>query len=305
MYAPIALFVYSRPLHTKRTIESLSRCSGANESELVIFSDGPKSYEDHENVSEVRKYISNISGFKAITTYCRQENLGLAKSVIQGISDIFKKYENVIIIEDDLIFHQDFIFAINNMLTKYQHYEEIGTVTGYSLPIQIPASYNYDFYYSLRHSSWGWGTWKRVWEAVDWGVADYKEFLNNPINHREFNRAGPDMVNMLKRQIHGEIDSWSIVFDYNMYKMGIISVATRVNLVQNTGFDGSGTHCGAVDIFHNEMPEFSNIGLNNFPSDFLVNSEIEINTYNFFKPNIFKGFFYLFIYKLKTLMKRN
>ena len=41
-FAPIALFVYNRPVHTERTIKFLKQNVLASESRLFIFSDGAK-----------------------------------------------------------------------------------------------------------------------------------------------------------------------------------------------------------------------------------------------------------------------
>ena len=43
IYAPVALFAYNRPDHTRRTIDALRQNKLANDTELTIFSDAPKS----------------------------------------------------------------------------------------------------------------------------------------------------------------------------------------------------------------------------------------------------------------------
>ena len=63
--APIALFVYARPDHTRRTVEALQRNHLAGESELVIFSDAPKRAEMAAGVESVRRYIRTLDGFKS------------------------------------------------------------------------------------------------------------------------------------------------------------------------------------------------------------------------------------------------
>ena len=50
--APIALFVYNRVEHTRETVEALKRNTLAKESDLFIFSDGPKTGQE-ENVQRV------------------------------------------------------------------------------------------------------------------------------------------------------------------------------------------------------------------------------------------------------------
>src|SRR3989339_216594 len=64
--APIALFVYNRPKHTKQTVAALQNNKLSQDSNLFIFSDGPRKKEDEKKVKEVRNYIKSITGFKKI-----------------------------------------------------------------------------------------------------------------------------------------------------------------------------------------------------------------------------------------------
>ena len=75
--SPIILFVYNRSWHTEQTVDALKKNELVNESNLFIFSDGPK-IENDENVKKVREYIKTIDGFKSVTIIEREKNLGLA-----------------------------------------------------------------------------------------------------------------------------------------------------------------------------------------------------------------------------------
>ncbi|NEO66952.1 MAG: hypothetical protein F6J98_44010 [Moorea sp. SIO4G2] len=55
--APIALFTYKRPDHTKKTLEALSNNHYAKESELFIFCDDAKSSDDETLVKSVRDVV--------------------------------------------------------------------------------------------------------------------------------------------------------------------------------------------------------------------------------------------------------
>jgi len=66
-HSPIALFVYNRPQHTSRTIAALAKNSLAKESELFIFSDGPKNDADKKDVEKVRELFRSAVGFKKLT----------------------------------------------------------------------------------------------------------------------------------------------------------------------------------------------------------------------------------------------
>ena len=110
-YAPIALFTYSRADHTRSAVESLLRNAEAGESDLYIFSDGPKTVEKAAAVAENRRYIHTITGFKSINIVEREKNWGLANSLIAGITDVINKYGKVIVMEDDLIISPYFLLV--------------------------------------------------------------------------------------------------------------------------------------------------------------------------------------------------
>ena len=64
--APVVLFVYNRPWHTEQCLESLSKCEGAGESELYVYSDGPKRPEDKEAVEKVRELVKSRNWCKEV-----------------------------------------------------------------------------------------------------------------------------------------------------------------------------------------------------------------------------------------------
>jgi hypothetical protein len=59
--APIVLFVYNSPEHTRRTVESLLKNTLAAKSALYIFSDGPKNERDEQKVTTVGDYIKAVT----------------------------------------------------------------------------------------------------------------------------------------------------------------------------------------------------------------------------------------------------
>ena len=81
--APIVLFVYNRPEHTRACLEYLERNELAAESELYVFADGAKSGSE-EAVAAVRRVIAEPWKFKRLNVVERPENKGLAANVIEG-----------------------------------------------------------------------------------------------------------------------------------------------------------------------------------------------------------------------------
>jgi glycosyltransferase involved in cell wall biosynthesis len=241
--APIALFVYNRPEHTRRTVESLRANKLARQSDLFVFADGAKNESAVAAVKAVRKYIRTIDGFKSLTLIERQRNFGLASSVIAGVTQLFEKSGRMIAVEDDLVTAPDFLNFMNCALARYADEAGIYSVSGFNFPFEIPDVYPYDAYCSYRGMSWGWGTWKDRWELADWSVSDFGEFWADKGQRQSFNRGGEDLSRMLALQMRGKIDSWSIRWDYTHFKRNALALLPVVSRVCNIGFDGSGVHC--------------------------------------------------------------
>jgi hypothetical protein len=244
--APIILFVYNRPWHTQKTIESLQKNALSAESHLFIYSDAPKNDGAVEKVKQVREYIKTISGFKKILLIKREENLGLANSIINGVTEILNHYSRIIVLEDDLVTSPYFLKFMNEALEFYKDKKKVMSISGYNHPeliMPIPHTYKESIYFNYRNSSWGWATWNDRWDSVDWDVKDFENFINNKKLKKKFNRGGDDMAEMLQRQIAGKIDSWAIRFSYAHFKHDCLSVCPINSYIENIGHDGTGKNC--------------------------------------------------------------
>ncbi len=69
--APIALFVYNRPEHTRRTLAFLQKNLLADESRLFIYSDAPADESDREKV----KKPANLSITSTVSNRCASLNV--------------------------------------------------------------------------------------------------------------------------------------------------------------------------------------------------------------------------------------
>ena len=152
MLAPICLFTYNRLSETIQTVEALQKNELAVESDIFIFSDGPKHEKDILLVNAVRKYIKSINGFRSITIIDSENNKGLAKSIIDGVTQIVEKYDKVIVLEDDLITSQNFLSFTNQALDFYEKNSNIFSISGYTLNLPSLSKYNKDLYLGVRAS---------------------------------------------------------------------------------------------------------------------------------------------------------
>ncbi len=238
--APIVIFTYRRNIDD--VLKNLLANPRAQESELYVFSDGFKGKYDKQDVLQVRKSLKKILGFKNITIYESLENKGLANSIIEGVSKILQKYENIIVLEDDLLVSENFLDFMNQSLEFYKDSENIWSISGYTPELTCLNEYKKDVYLSPRASSWGWATWNDRWLSIDWNIKDYSDFKKNTTSIARFNEGGNDMSVMLKMQMSGKIDSWAIRWCYNQFKMKKYTVYPTFSRLVNIGFDEKGTH---------------------------------------------------------------
>lgn len=240
--APIVIFCYKRVDSLEKTIDALSNNLLAADSDLIVFSDGPKTPADSIKVDQVRTYLKSIEGFKSVKIISHRENKGLANSIISGVSQVIYDYGKIIVVEDDLVTSPNFIKFMNDGLTKYGKDTKVFSISGYMPPIEIPASYTWDSFFALRSTSWGWATWRDRWEEVSWELDDFLEFSNNSQRVREFKAIGSNFFGLLKKQYEGKIDSWAIRFCYHQFKNKQYSVYPVISKVQNIGFGEGATH---------------------------------------------------------------
>ena len=240
--APILLFTYKRLDTLQQTVESLQANTLAQDSELIVFSDGPRTAADKNGVEEVRSFVKTIRGFKSVIIKESQVNKGLAKSIIEGVSEVINQYNKVIVVEDDLVLTDNFLNFMNGTLDFYENDQTILSISGYIYNLKNKVRDDVDVFFVKRSCSWGWGTWKDRWQKVDWEVSDYESFSNSKQRQRQFNEIGSDLSHMLKKQMHGKMDSWSIRFTYHQFKYNLLTVYPATSKVLNNGFGSVATH---------------------------------------------------------------
>lgn len=249
--APILLFVYNRPLHVRRSIESLLANELAKDSELYIFSDAAKDETAQPNVNEVRQFIQSIKGFKEIHYVERTENWGLARNIIDGVTTLVNQYGRVIVLEDDLIVAPYFLQFMNDALETYKDEENVCHIQACDFtkdPI-LP-----DTFLIKWTGSWGWATWKRAWKLFNPnGQELLDELIRRKLTYRFDFNGKYGYTRMLRNQIKGKNNSWAIRWNASLFLADKLSLNVGKSLIQNEGFDGSGTNCGSGNLYDSDL----------------------------------------------------
>jgi hypothetical protein len=239
--APIAIFVYNREEKISNLISSLTECDGFYNSKIFVFCDGAKSIEDQEKVYKTRKTIrERLNGNNNVSYIEQNENIGLAKSIYNGVNYVFNLFERVIVLEDDLEVNKGFLNYMNLALTRYQSNNRVFQISGhfYEPPgLEINEAIFLPFI-----STWGWATWKSKWAGFNiekeislkgWDKKLIKKFnLNDSYNY----------YYILKGVLKNKIESWGVLWYLYVFQKEGLVLYPNISLIVNKGFDKEATN---------------------------------------------------------------
>lgn len=249
--APVALFVYNRPDHTRQTLEALSRNRLAADTPLYVFSDGPKPDADRARITATRELVCSQAWTKHVTLIESDTNRGLAASIIAGVGRVLSEFERVIVLEDDIVTSPGFLEFMNRGLEVYADEARVMHLSGYMYPLGLRRR---GTLFLRVLSCWGWATWRRAWQHYQDDLAPHFDYLATPERVRTFNIEGhADFYRQLLDNRAGRIRSWAVRWYASCLARGGLSLFPTQSLVRNIGHDGSGVHCGADQRFDTEL----------------------------------------------------
>lgn len=265
--APIIIFTYNRPQHTRRMLQALENAELAKDSEVFIFSDGAKNAAAIDAVNRVRAIIREPWNFKHITIIERDRNIGLAQNVISGVTDIISRYGKAIVLEDDLIISKVGLRYFNDALDIYESDDKVMEISGYMYPVKDADKLPESFFFRVA-TSWGWATWERAWKLFNPNIDE----LTVGFNSEKIKRFSIDNSENFWKQVKefkaGKINSWAIRWYLSIFNNHGLVLYPRQSMIQNMGTDGSGTHSDVDNAYHVEL---ATEPINEFPKEFEEN----------------------------------
>lgn len=240
-YAPIALFGYKRPGHLARALEALKACPEFAESKVFVFIDGPRDDDERAKVAQTVK-IAQAQKTPNMVICARQENRGLAASVITEVTSISDAYGRVIVMEDDLIVHPATLSWLNQGLDAFEFNTNVMQVCAHQYRIPEFGDRVTGNFQKFT-TTWGWATWKRAWDLFDHQAEGWQDIVAPGPERTAFDAGGTyPFSDMLVKQMCGELDSWGIRWSWAMHKAGGLALMPPRSLVRNDGLNETATH---------------------------------------------------------------
>lgn len=303
MSSPVAIFIYNRPEKLKNLLFSIKNNKKSDSLKYFIFSDGFKGKDDKKDVLKCREIIKNFFKGQEYNLIEQERNIGLAISIINGVTQVLKNNSSIIVLEDDLELDPNFFDFMDFNLKKYQSKKDVYSINAHMYYDENLIRANTSFFLPCI-SSWGWGTWADRWN----GFLDFKSIKENlNLDKKKFpqfnlNNSYPFSKILLKTN-YNKIDSWAIYWYLYVFSNNGLNLFPPTTLVLNKGFDGSGSNT-LINLKQNlknkEYPFFTSKNIEVLEENLEIYKSL-ISIY--LNPNIFKKIIIKFKYKLKSILR--
>jgi hypothetical protein len=303
MAIPCLIVAYSRVEGISRLISTIDPLEV---SQIYLALDGPKSKEVSNIQSKIVRSVEIFCSLNSIPLkiWKRDQNVGVAKSIIASIEWFFHNEEFGVVLEDDLEIGNGFFKYIEANRVLLETHEKLLLISGnqFMLNPNLDHSVNWSNYPLI----WGWATSRDRWKVIKLGILDEKIYLFNKLFDKveNFWRVGTIRV---RSEI---IDTWDIPLAYFMIKNKFLCLLPDTNLVSNRGNDVYAQHTltGVFPLnIPTDIPKFLRVDS--------VPNLVDVHKYNLFlESRVFKVrfrhhfnyiYFLIFIYplSLKNLNK--
>ncbi len=253
----VFILAYKRLKHLKKTIFYLKKNIHKKDT-IYIFMDNYSSDQSKKDINEIKKvkiFLSQLSKKKYKVIF-RKKRFGMKKNWISAYNFMFKKYNKVICLEDDIIINKNFIKFMTYYLNHYEKNKKIMNITGFSTKINLPKDYKYDCFLTKRSMSWGQGSWRRVWKKFSLIKESHKQILLNNNNKYKLISAGQDLLRTMTLDHFKFAESIQVWWIWNILRNEGYSINPVKTLVNNIGYDGTGYHSKIGDSFPKNYGNF-------------------------------------------------
>ena len=243
----MVIFGYRRADHLEKVLRALAAEDLAKTTLCILCLDGPKTPGEQRQIDRVRNVARADWGFGEIQIRAAKANQGLVRSITSGVTDVCREHGQAIVLEDDIVPRKGFLDFMNEALEKYRDTPRVMQVSGYAYPVSAePPRHSF----LPLTSCWGWATWQRAWQQYGWNPDLGRADLNNPDFLRRFDLQGAYPYSRLLRDVlEGKSDSWGVIWYWNVFRSGGLTLFPAQSLVDNIGWDGTGEHNEAHPLF--------------------------------------------------------
>lgn len=231
---PVLFIVFNRPGITKKSIRILR---GMKVPKIYVSQDGPRlnNTRDQKDCYKVREIIENEIDWECeVITNFHNSNLGCKGGVLSAINWFFTCEEKGIILEDDIIVHDQFFNFCCKMLDHYEHDKSVIAIQGFNQFGQRIK--NGDYFFSRGFYPWGWATWRQKWILYNENIKSNDISSLSTIYPKTVIKAISFNLDLIHNNL---LDTWDTQFIATQMKHNMYTITPYANLSTNIGVDGA------------------------------------------------------------------
>ncbi len=240
---PVFMIFFNRP---DTLAEVFAAVKKAKPSKLFLACDGPRkgNKADEEAVALCKQVVSDIDWDCEVYQNYSEENLGCGMRMYSGIKWAFEYVDRLIILEDDCVPSQSFFPFCKELLEFYKddvRIHSINAMNHLGVYENTPNSYFFG-----RSCCWGWATWKRTWDNVDF----YMSFLDDEYalkcvesKYPYYNWATKRGMERKKLLDEGKrLTAWTYQSAMACALYEQVCIIPKYNMITNIGLTENGVH---------------------------------------------------------------
>lgn len=250
------LLTFNRPDHTLRVLNSLR---GNAAERVFVYLDKSENPEDQVQQEKLMQSFRQFghSGMD-IVLQVREKPFGLARNLTGAVSERFRDgAEGVIVLEDDCVVRPGGLAFFESGLHQLSAKKSIRSLCGF-LPNSPSIVRDGEDAVVLAHRfvTWGWATWSDRWDQYN---PDLRSVVKGAdvLNVRIEDFARDLAVYCASERYLAGLDSiWSLNWILLHFLTSSFAVYPPESVIDNIGFDGSGTNSKMTNAFE-AGPEIS------------------------------------------------
>ena len=244
---PVALIFFNRPEPLKQVFDAIRK---AKPTKLFLIQDGARESRpnDEINIEKCKDIVANIDWECEVHRNYSEVNLGCGMRIYSGISWCFEHVDRLCIIEDDCKPTLDYFIFCAELLEMYKDDQRVDMISGMN-NLETYDITPYSYIFARTGSIWGWATWKRVWDTIDYDLSFMEEtdairLIQNLIQPR---RLANDLIKIGWKKYESlksgdKLTSWSCERGINAYLHHGLTIVPHKNLITNIGLTEDSVH---------------------------------------------------------------
>lgn len=240
VYAPVIIPTLCRYIHFKRCIDSLSKCTGAEYTDVYVGIDYPTKDEHWEGNKKIREYVKGKSGFNNLYIIIRNRNYGVKDNIDDLKEIVGKNADRYILSEDDNEFSPNFLEYMNEGLTRYKDHPDVIRICASLMPGSSLSRWDKNAFPAMDFNASGVGLWTR--KNIQVPFTKDSILKSWKLSYKIFRAGYCTSISRMLFQVNKESQLPDVCLRLYCVLSKKYCIFPSISKVKNWGYDGTGVN---------------------------------------------------------------